>query len=50
MSFDELYDNVMALSEVARVTFVEIPQEAAARKASGTAQVSASMQPTDFNR
>ena len=35
LSFDELYDNVMALSEVARVTFVEIPHEAAARKASG---------------
>jgi hypothetical protein len=35
LSFDELYDNVMALSEVARVTFVEIPQEAAARKSSG---------------
>jgi hypothetical protein len=35
LSFDELYDNVMALSEVARVTFVEIPHEAAARKAPG---------------
>jgi hypothetical protein len=35
LSFDELYDNVMALSEVARVTFVEIPHEAVAQKASG---------------
>lgn len=32
LSFDDLYENVMALSEVARQTFVEIPKEAHARR------------------
>jgi hypothetical protein len=32
LSFDEIYDNLMALSEVARQTFVEIPREAHARR------------------
>jgi hypothetical protein len=32
LSFDELYDNVIALSEAARQTFVEIPKEAHARR------------------
>jgi hypothetical protein len=32
LSFDELYENVVALSEAARQTFVEIPKEAHARR------------------
>jgi uncharacterized protein YaeQ len=32
LSFDELNDNLMALSEAARQTFVEIPKEAHARR------------------
>jgi hypothetical protein len=32
LSFDELYDNLIALSEAARQTFVEIPKEAHARR------------------
>lgn len=32
LSFDELHENVMALSEVCRQTFVEIPNEARASK------------------
>ncbi len=31
LSFDELYDNIVALSEAAREAFVEIPKEARAR-------------------
>jgi hypothetical protein len=32
LSFDELHDNLMALSEAARQTFIEIPKEAFARR------------------
>jgi hypothetical protein len=32
LSFDEIYDNLMALSEAARQTFVEIPKEAHSRR------------------
>lgn len=32
LSFDDLYENVMALSEAARQTFVEIPKEALGRR------------------
>jgi hypothetical protein len=32
LTFDELHENVMALSEVARQTIVEIPKEAHARR------------------
>ena len=32
LTFDELHENVMALSEAARQTFIEIPQEAYARR------------------
>jgi hypothetical protein len=35
LSFDELYDNLTALSDVARVTNVEIPHEAVARGRDG---------------
>ena len=33
LSFDELYENVVALFKAARQTFEEIPNEAIARKA-----------------
>jgi hypothetical protein len=36
LSFDEIYDNLMALSEVARQTFVEIPREAGSGRSAST--------------
>jgi hypothetical protein len=48
LTFDELYENVVSLSDVARQTFVEIPSEARAqRRGNSGSTVAATKRPND---